>query len=162
MIQYVGETTFIIIHSQLTFKMSATIEEAGLGVNLEIPTEISNEKLWDALIIKIEKPQLMLPVTDVIHRVSDDGVGTYREMSVGPKRMIENIYSDKLIWEVVFKSVTGDTEIVNIINTNTATGVRNLEFFMRDSITKERIHWAAPKSLGLGGIQKTLELARSL
>jgi hypothetical protein len=141
-------------------------EDAALGISLEIPSDLTNEKVWQALLIKIESPQKILPVTDVIHRVSDDGLGTYREMTVpgpkGPIRVLENIYSDKSIWEVNFKSLTSDTEIVNLISTDPTTSVRSLEFFLRDSSTKERAYWHGPKAMGLAGIEKTFDVARSL
>eukprot|EP01034_Spumella_vulgaris_P035263 gene35263-43478_t len=79
----------------------------------------------------------------------------------GPRRMLENIYSNKSIWEVVFRSTTEPIEIVNIISTNAETGVRSLEFFLRSSETKERLFWEGPKAIGLAGIQKTFDMAAS-
>lgn len=138
-------------------------EEVGLGVAMEIPDEISTEKVWEVLLIKIKQPNLFLPVTDVVTRPSDDGLGIYREMSIGPNRITENIYANEALHEVVFNVINDDTEHVNIIMPNQETGGRTLEFFKRLTSNKEeRVHWNAPKKLALGGIAKVLEMAASL
>ena len=143
--------------------MSEAQEElAGMGVGMEIPENISSEKIWQILLIKITQPNLFLPVTDVISRPGDDGRSTYREMSMGPNRIIENIYTDESIFEVNFDVVTDDTEIVNVILTDTATGKRTLEFYKRSSSTKERLHWAVPAKIGRAACDKIFEMARAL
>ncbi len=73
-----------------------------------------------ALKEKIVKPQRFLPVTDVLHRVSDDGRGTYREMSLGPQRIIENIYHDNA-GLVRFVVVDDENEHINIIEHDAVT-----------------------------------------
>lgn len=142
--------------------MSETLPEelVGLGVSQTIAEDISTEQVWKALLIKIKEPNLFLPVTDVITRPSEDGRGTYREMSLGPNRIIENIYADEALLEVKFVVENDIVEHVNIIHTN--NGVRTLEFYKRHSQTGERVQWDAPKQVGLGGIEKVLEKARTL
>ena len=135
------------------------IEEAGLGAAKEIPEDVSNEKVWQALLIKIKQPNLFLPVSDIVTRPSDDAIGTYREMSLGPRRIIENIYTDDSIFEVKFVVTNDPTEHVNIIHTDASTGKRTLEFYLRDKTTKERLLWHVPKHVALGGIQKVIEMA---
>lgn len=136
------------------------VEPVGLGVSQNIAEDISTAQVWKALLIKIKEPNLFLPVSDVTTRPSDDGRGTYREMSIGPNRMIENIYADEALLEVKFV-VEGDViEHVNIIHAK--DGVRTLEFYKRHSQTGERVHWDAPKRLALGGVEKVLEMARTL
>lgn len=144
--------------------MSAEPEEAvGMGVSMEIPEEIPTAKVWEALLIKIKQPNLFLPVTDVVTRPSDDGLGVYREMSIGPKRIFENIYANEELLEVVFNVIDDDNEHVNIILVEEGTGRRTLEFYKRLSSNKnERVHWDAPKKIGLGGVAKVLEMARTL
>ena len=129
---------------------------------VEISEDISTEKIWEALLIKIETPNIMLPVTDVVTRPSDDGLGTYREMTLGPNRIIENIYSNKSTLEIVFDMVNDDSEIVNIIHIDEKTGKRSLEFFKRNSTTKERVVWTAPVNMVIDAIKKTIDHARSL
>lgn len=109
---------------------------------------------------KVLHPDHYLPVTDVITRPSDDGRGTYREMSLGPRRIIENIYCDEAALEVLFVVVDAPTEHVNVITTD-AQGKRLLEFYLRDKVSKLRVPWPAPKAVALGGISKVLAAAAS-
>jgi hypothetical protein len=46
-------------------------------------------------------------------------------------------------------------EHVNLITTD-SQGVRRLEFFLRDKVTKERVPWSAPKHIAHAGILKVL------
>ena len=137
-------------------------EIVGLGASLPIEDSVSSDSVWKVLLEKIQNPQLFLPVEDVISRTSDDGLGTYREMTIPSMnaRMIENIYVDKSIWEVKFVRTDTSLEHVNIITD--VDGVRKLEFYQRDSITKERVPWHAPKEVALGGISKVLKRAKEL
>lgn len=80
---------------------------------------------------------------------------------MGPKRIIENIYIDMEKLEVIFSTVGGTSEHVNAITTD-ENGVRKLEFFVRDKVTKERVEWDVPWQLPLGGIQKCLDRARCI
>ena len=50
-------------------------DTAGLGVGLVVDNTIPNEILMEVLAIKISSPQEFLPVTDVVVRCSDDGLG---------------------------------------------------------------------------------------
>ena len=70
------------------------MEIVDLGVALDIPVDIPTDKVWQVFMIKVQQPNLFLPVTDVYCRPSDDGKGTYREMTQGPNRIIENIYAN--------------------------------------------------------------------
>jgi hypothetical protein len=142
--------------------MSKISDEVGLGVFQVIERGIPTEKVWQVLQIKIREPNLFLSVSDVVHRSSDDGLGTFREMSMGPNRIKENIYSDKQNLEVKFVVIHENNEHVNKIYIDPETSVRTLEFYKRDSTTKERIHWAVPKKVALEGIQKCLEMARKI
>jgi len=76
-------------------------------------------------------------------------------------RIIENIYYNESLNEVIFSVVNDPTDIVNIIRTD-ANGDRTLEFYKRNSETKERIHWAVPAKMGLDGMVKMFEMARTL
>jgi hypothetical protein len=107
------------------------------------------------LVHKVQHPEHYLPVTDVLARPSDDGKGTYREMSLGPRRIIENIYCD----ESKLVGVDAPSEHVNLITD--AHGVRRLEFFLRDKATKERVPWEVPKAVAVGGIAKVLAAAKA-
>lgn len=144
--------------------MSSAEEEsmAGMGIAMDIPDDITTEKVWQVLLVKIKQPNLFLPVTDVVTRVSDDGVGTYREMSLGPNRITENIYYDETILEVNFIVANDPNEHVNIIVVDKDTGKRTLEFYKRNSDTKERVHWAVPAKTGLAGMGKIFDMARTL
>ena len=145
--------------------MEAHHETAGLGVGLTIEAGVSSESVWTVLLQKIQQPNLFLPVKDVIARPSADGKGTYREMTlVAPgapeRRIIENIYTTgEPLYEVLFVMVDDENEHVNAITTD-ASGARKLEFFMRNSKTKERVPWPAPKAVVTGGIEKVLKAAR--
>jgi hypothetical protein len=140
----------------------AEVEMAGMGVAMEIPEAIATDKVWEVLLIKIKQPDLFLPVSDVLTRPSDDGLGTYREMSAGPNktRVFENIYADESIHEVKFRVANDDAEHVNVILCK--DGVRTLEFYKRLSSDKEKVHWAVPGKMALGGIQKVLDMAATL
>lgn len=148
--------------AKIVVKSRECEEISGMGNGIEIPAHVSNEKVWEVLLLKIQKPNLFLPVTDVLTRTSDDGCGTYREMSLGPNRIIENIFTDASIHEVKFVVNNDEYEHVNIILTDPVTGTRTLEFYKRHSISKEKVSWAAPKKVVLGGIAKVLGMAATL
>lgn len=140
------------------------VESAGLGVGISIDDDITTDQVWAALEIKVLRPDQFLPVTDVVTRPTDDGKGTYREMTTAfnsvnglpERRIIENIYCLKDQLEVLFVVIDDKNEHVNAIIT-TADGKRTLDFFLRDAVTKERVEWSyAPKKLVLGGIQVTM------
>lgn len=133
----------------------------GLGIAMPIPDDITSEQVWKALLIKIKQPDLFLPVSEVVTRPSDDGVGTYREMSMGNTRIIENIYTNESIFEVNFSVISDPTDHVNVILTDPA-GRRTLEFYKRNTESKERVHWTVPATVAMGGINKVLEMARTL
>ena len=142
---------------------STEVELVGLGASTVIPEEISIEQVWKVLLIKIQQPNLFLPVTDVVTRPSDDGKGTYREMSLGPNRRIsENIYFDESKLEVKFVVADDIIEHVNIIHTNATNGERTLEFYKRHSQTGERTPWDVPKSVCLTAQARMFEIARTV
>lgn len=143
--------------------MSIPVEDqAGLGIAAEIPEDISVAKVWAVLLMKIEQPGLFLPgVTDVAFRPSDDGKGTYRVMAVGSLRIIECIHADESILEVNFNIVSDNYEIVNRIATD-ESGKHKLEFFKRDSQSKDRVHWMAPAKVGYARIQQIFDTARTI
>jgi hypothetical protein len=112
----------------------AEVEMAGMGVAMEIPEAIATDKVWEVLLIKIKQPDLFLPVSD--------------------------IYADESIHEVKFRVANDDAEHVNVILCK--DGVRTLEFYKRLSSDKEKVHWAVPGKMALGGIQKVLDMAATL
>lgn len=132
------------------------------GVSMPIPSTLSTADLWVALKTKITQPNLFLPVTVLVARPSDDGKGTYREMTLGERVMKENIYEDVDALEVKFQIVGTNEEIVNAILTDAATGDRTLTFFSRKIDTKERTHWIAPKAVAQNGVVKTIEHAEKM
>lgn len=105
------------------------------GVQLPVPSDLRDEFLWQALKIKVLHPDQFLPVTDVkvrlsarlssrlqhFHvrvtiecwqtRTSDDGKGTYREMTLHGSVIIENIYLNESALEVVFVKEDGGGEV---------------------------------------------------
>ena len=141
---------------------STEVELVGLGAGTTIPEEITTEQVWKVLLLKIEQPNLFLPVTGVITRPTDDGKGTYREMSMGPHTICENIYTDESKLEVKFVVTDDIIEHVNIIHTNATSGERTLEFYKRHSQTGERTPWEVPKSACLDAIAKVLDYARTV
>jgi hypothetical protein len=79
-------------------------EQVGVaGAALDVDPAVKLENLIIVLKDKILHPDKYLPVSNVFTRPSDDGKGTYREMSLGPNRIIENIYWDQEELEVQFK-----------------------------------------------------------
>ncbi len=143
--------------------MTEINEEAGMGIAMDIPDDISTDKVWQVLLIKIKQPNLFLGVGDVMTRPSDDGLGIYREMTIlsNGARIVENIYFDEAIHEVNFSVINDPTDHVNIIHTD-ANGKRTLEFYKRNTSTKERVHWNGPAKMGLAGMVKIFEMARTL
>jgi len=142
-------------------------ELSGLGVGIEIEDSLADDEVWKVLEFKVTSPQTFLPVTDVVHRPSDDGKGTYREMTtmfnaangLPERRIIENIYCLKDKLEVLFVVCDDKNEHVNAININ-SEGKRQLEFYLRDAATKERVEWLAPKAVVHNGIAAVLRMAR--
>lgn len=132
------------------------------GVSMPIPPTLSTSDLWVALKVKITEPNLFLPVKVLVARPSDDGKGTYREMSLGERVIKENIYEDVDALEVKFQMVGTNEEIVNAILIDPATGDRTLTFFSRKIDTKERTHWAVPKAMVQSGVAKTIEQAEKM
>ena len=115
---------------------------------MEIPEEISTDKVWAVLQIKIQQPNLFLPVTvtDVVTRPIEED-GKYREMSM--VRFNETDDQDD------------EDEHVNAILVDN-NGKRTLEFFKRNSVTKERVEWAVPKQMVVTGIVKVFDMARTI
>ena len=141
-----------------------TDEQVGFGFSMEVPGDVSTEKLWEVMLIKIKQPELFLPVTDVVWRPTDDGRAIYREMSMGPHRMIEDIFSDSTKFEVNFvvTNASEPEDHINVINIDAATGVRSLEFYKRHSETKGRTWWAPPKKMVEVAMNKMFDMARAL
>ena len=81
-------------------------------------------------------------------------------MTFGAKILKENIYFDLPNLEVRFVNCDGSAEVVNSVLTD-ELGVRRLEFFARDTNSKEKKEWPVPKQVALHGIQKCLDAARS-
>lgn len=53
-------------------------EQVGLGVAIDVPANVSNDMLMDALVMLFSKPnEFELPVTHVITRPSSDGLGEF-------------------------------------------------------------------------------------
>ena len=125
-----------------------TKELVGLGAGMEIPEEISTDKVWAVLQIKIQQPNLFLPVTvtDVVTRPIEED-GKYREMSM----VSFNETDDQ----------DDEDEHVNAILVDN-NGKRTLEFFKRNSVTKERVEWAVPKQMVVTGIVKVFDMARTI
>lgn len=134
-------------------------EEVGLGVSVIIPDNVTTDEVWEGQLIKILNPSLVLPVTDVVTHESDDKISTYREMTLGTTRYKEIIYADKSIYTVNYFNLTDYTEIVNVIVFN--NGVRSLEYYKRNSETKERIHWNAIKKDAIVAIQKAIDIVKT-
>jgi hypothetical protein len=125
------------------------------GVSLEIDADLPTAHVMTALKEKIVNPQRFLPVTNVRCRPSDDGAGTYREMTVtmGDKTsvMIENIYHDN-VGLVRFVVVDDPNEHINVIEHDAATGARRLKFGKRNSTTHEAVFWCVSDGAQLDAI----------
>jgi hypothetical protein len=80
---------------------------------------------------------------------------------ISPVDRHENIYYDESILEVNFNVTNDENEHVNIIILD-QNGKRTLEFFKRNSVTKERVEWAAPKQVALAGMVKIFDMARNI
>jgi len=145
---------------ETVLKRQEATETAGLGVSLQIEDTLSDTRVFAVLKEKITTPQLFSPVSNVTTRVSDDGLGVYREMTKEEDRLKENIYTNEAKKELVFKLVGEETEHVNALVVDAKTGLRYLEFYARDGKTMNRIPWEAPRPMVLGGVQKVLEKAR--
>ena len=145
------------------------MELSGLGVSVDIEDSLPNEKIWTILLRKIQRPQDYLPVFDVITKPTEDGNGTYREMSievqtkdgVETKRIVENIYAYESSYEVQFVVLSNDSIHINKIITS-PEGKRTLEFYLRLKDSEERVPWNAPRDIALKGINAVLQKAREL
>ena len=144
--------------------MAPEPETVGLGVAMDIDAVLSSDAVWAVLELKIKEPFRFLPVKDVLTRPSDDGAGTYREMTMASSgaRIVENIYTAGApLYEVRFVVVNDENEHVNVITSDAATGARTLEFYKRNAASKARVPWSAPKAVALGGIKAVLDMART-
>ena len=145
------------------------MELCGLGAVVEIEDSLPTEKVWTILLDKIQRPDKYLPVTDVVARPSDDGKGTYREMTIKMpsadgfevRRIIENIYADESTHEIQFVVTNVDKIHINKI-ISTSEGKRTLEFYLRKKDSEERVFWDVPKNVAIGGINTVLQKAREL
>jgi len=147
--------------------MSGPADFVGFGkASVAIEDALASPHVMTALKEKILSPQVFLPVTDVVTRISDDGQGIYREMTMqapssgSSNRIVENIYHNSAD-EVRFCVYGENTEIVNLIHRD-ASGRRHLQFFKRNTSTLEVVSWTVPMSMAIGAIQKVLERARAL
>jgi hypothetical protein len=73
-------------------------ENVGLGYKKEYPDQenLTFDDCWASFVEKAYKPDLYLPVKDVIARDQEDGT-IYREMTMGESRIIEEITLDKTL-----------------------------------------------------------------
>ncbi len=104
---------------------------------------------------KAYKPDLYLPVKDVIARDQEDGT-IYREMTMGESRIIEEITLDKDAGEVRFVHLPEKkTEMVNVLHRNPLA----VEYFLRN-VGGERISLQIPKQLLDGTYEKKFKHAQ--
>jgi hypothetical protein len=140
------------------------MDSAGLGVSLPVPDDVSNEALFKVLVRKVRNPQEFLPVTDVTATditLASGREGVAREMTLGGRKIFEDIYWDEGTLAVHFVD-TGDargTEIVNQILVD-ETGGRSLGFWKANVETGERLPWDVPKSAASRAIQGCIDKAR--
>lgn len=146
--------------------MSDAFELVGLGFSTDVPNNVSTENLWQTLNIKNYQPELFLPYFNAKTRPSDDGLGLYREMtrntSEGPITFCENIYCDISKWEMTFVNTKDSSEIINVINIDPISGKRTMEFYKRNSSTKERERWEIPLPAAIEAHRKMYDYAAAL
>eukprot|EP00437_Effrenium_voratum_P062351 CAMPEP_0181512212 /NCGR_PEP_ID=MMETSP1110-20121109/61849_1 /TAXON_ID=174948 /ORGANISM="Symbiodinium sp., Strain CCMP421" /LENGTH=128 /DNA_ID=CAMNT_0023642005 /DNA_START=13 /DNA_END=396 /DNA_ORIENTATION=- len=119
-------------------------EMVGLGY-CSPPIEVDENKLWEAMVRKIERPQEYLPVSDV-ESVAKPGF-TWRTMVFKGSPIVEHIYADKATGEIRFVILDGegketDVEIINCLLRDPT----RIEYYKRSVSTKERLEWEAPKA----------------
>lgn len=138
----------------------------GGGAVLQIPDDVPTEKVWKALILKITRPDLFVPAVDLVIRSNADG-STYREMTVGGKRMIENVYIDEAKMEIRAEIVDGEDEYVNCIVIEEETGDRLIELYKRRRLNLPPLPGRGlariqTMSIGINAVNKIVEIARTL
>jgi hypothetical protein len=132
------------------------MEIVGLGVQSPTPIQAPPERVWEAMIDKVYNTAKYLPVTDVKTKDIIPGKHVHREMTLLGKVIEENIYLDKLNYEIRF-DVVGEDEI-HINRYYPDTGI--LEYWQENG-KGERIPWEAPKASALAAIEKTKEVAEA-
>lgn len=137
----------------------------GGGAVLVIPDDVTTEKVWKALVLKITRPDIFVPATDLILRTNVDG-STYREMTVGGKRMIENVYIDEAKLEIRAEIVDGEDEYVNCIVVD-ETGDRYIELYKRrrldlPALPNRGLARIQTMSIGMNAVHKIVEVARTM
>ena len=146
------------------------------GASIAVPADLPNSFVMTALREKTVRPDLFLPVKDVVTRPIEGGI--YREMTFAAGPMVgqvmkEHIFVDDKDRTVIFHvqpgSAAGEqgTEHMNEIveHAGTEAGAPttySVDFYLRDATTKQRVPWHAPKALALGGIEKVIARARVL
>ena len=138
----------------------------GGGAVLQIPDDVATEKVWKALVLKVTRPDIFVPALDLVIRPNPDG-STYREMTVGGKRMIENVFIDESKLEIRSEIVNGEDEYVNCIVTEEETGDRFIEFYKRrrldlPPLPNRGLARIQTMSIGMHAVAKVVEIARTL
>lgn len=151
-----------VSHNPASISMMPRNGVIGSGISIRIPDDLKISKVWKALLIEIKQPHLFLPATQVKCRLTDDGLGTFREMVVGREHIKESIYASEESREVRYSVEGKSIEKIHAITQDKETGIHSVEIYQQHPITKERIQWHASKAPFVAAIEKMFEMARKI
>ena len=142
--------------------------EVGLGYASAPIVGATAAALWEAMQLKVGARIVeFLPVVDV--EVEDGGGFVRRSMRFvgdGPmkgKTLRQHIYVDAASHEIRFvgEEVEGQEAPIEVVNALRLEPHLSIEYYQRDRLTGERVHWKAPRARTIAAIERTIALARS-
>merc|ERR1719346_618158 len=119
----------------------------GLGIRSEEIKSLSHDSVWRAMLLSIRDPARFFPCSNV--SIKDCPGFVQRTLTAGSETYLENIYTDELSCEIVFRKLLNGTEtdIERVIALRSHP--LQIEFHQRNTADGFRVHWDMPKSAAL-------------
>jgi len=147
----------------------ATPELVGLGCESAVFSNVKLGPLWEAMVVKIKRPDLFLPVTNVVTEDRDGFVYRSMHMTALGGTIREHIYANEKLHEIRFvvlneDNTESDHEHINKLHIlNEAQTEFKLEYYQRKTgsagAQSDRIFWKVPADTVRKAFVKTIEMA---
>jgi hypothetical protein len=129
---------------------------------------LSRTKLFKAMMSKIDQPQRFSEVSQVSVRAAvgaaaEEGALWRSMLCADEGTVVEHVYASPAESEIRFVRLKSDNKTegaLEVVNALCRVPLR-VEYFQRNRLTRERVHWSAASDTAVNAIRATLELARA-
>ena len=158
---------------QLSSESTPIDDEIGLGVVSDPVEGVTARQLFKAMMFHIDGIDRFYPVSSVsvraAHGAAAEEGAVWRSMKFngpGPlqgKTIVQHIYADREQGKIRFvglegkRQKEGPLEEINLLRTDPLC----IEYYQWNRLTKERVHWTAPRSSAIEAIEATVRLAKA-